>query len=108
MNLLKKIGQKAKAYWLKAVKTAKDIWPMAFVLWVIAFSIAHGLDIPATSAFDWTSLVTSTDVTNVSTEANNGWQTAFATILALAPVLLTMFFGRKLLRLIGNAISGRS
>lgn len=108
MNLLKTSIQKVKSFWKKAVNTAKKIWPMAFAFWVMAFCIAQGLDIPATSAFDGTSIVTAEDVTGLNTEVSNGWMTLIATVLSLSTLLITMFFGNKIFAFLKRTLSGRT
>jgi len=97
MNFIKRGLQKVKSFWIKAVDTAKKVWPMAFVALAVWVGLTQGLDIPVTWAFDGSSIVTPDQVTGLNKEASDGWMTLIATVISLSSLLLTMFFGKKIL-----------
>lgn len=57
---------------------------------------------------NWKSVVDEMKAWETNNEVQVNWKTVIATLLILAPILLTMYFWRKLLAILSNAVSWKT
>lgn len=75
-----------------------------YILWMFAFAlIALGVS-SVGAAWDGTSLVDPLQVTALSADAQSGFQTLIATLLAFAPYIILIMFGSMGFRLISKKL----